>query len=68
MARDFLVVSSDQGSIQMYDKITFQLLDAANIAEYVVNSMCLQGDDRIVMGHEAGMLTLWDTSREVLNN
>ena len=67
VGKDFLVVSSDEGSIQMYDRVTYKFLDHSLLTEYIVHCMCLHEENRIVMGHAGSMLSLWDTSREALN-
>ena len=50
----------------MYDKISYRFLDHFQITEYVVNDMSLVNEDRVLMGHAGSIITLWDTSREML--
>ena len=67
IADDFFIVGNDDCHFFMFERIGYKLIEKGFVRNYLINCMLVLTDNMVVFGHVGSVLTLWDTSKRVLD-
>ena len=67
LAEDYFILGNDDCHFFMFDVIGYSMIEKGYIRNYTINCMLLVEDNMVVFGHQGGILSLWDTSKRVLD-